>query len=55
MSARQLKEYWLTLNFQVQAHDEEEAAEIGRALLQAAKSNVPWKVLDGQLETIEEA
>jgi len=31
-----MKEYWLTLNFQVHARDEEEASEIARDLLAAA-------------------
>jgi len=44
-----MKEYWLTLNFQVHARDEEEASEIARDLLAAAKANVPWKLIGGEV------
>ena len=51
---RVLKEYWLTLNFLVEAHDEQEASEIARDLLAAAQSNVPWKLIGGEVTEIEE-
>lgn len=55
MAPRQLREYWITVSFQIEAHNEEEANEIGKALLYAAKQNVPFKVLGGEVTEIEEA
>jgi hypothetical protein len=50
-----MREYWLTLNFQVEARDEQEAGEIASDLLEAAKKNVPWKLIGGEITEIEEA
>ena len=49
-----LREYWITLNFQVEARDIEEAAEIANDLLGAAKKNVPWKLIGGEVTEIED-
>jgi hypothetical protein len=50
-----LHEYWITLNVQVDAHDSEEAVEIGHHLSAVLKTHSNYKLTGVELTEIEEA
>jgi hypothetical protein len=55
MTPRQLHEYWITLNYQVEAHDEQEAQEIARDLLNRSQEGSIWKIFGCEVSEIEKA
>lgn len=48
-----LHEFWITLNVQVDAKDEEEAAEIGRHLAAVLKRYSDYKLIGAEPTVIE--